>query len=313
MKEVRGYFEASLTKLKQEVAKAAGDAMTEPRSALRKATRPRRFGCTIGSRNSSALSTAAMPIATCRFTTAVSSSPKSTATIPAQRRRTRVSCWPTRFPTGIWRLGLDLLARDDDEKTYKRVFIDYKSLGVRQLGSIYEGLLEFRLRIAPEKMAVCKGKKTEEIIPYAEAKQGEAEDPDKRQGEDAAERTLAKGAVYLENDKRERKATGSYYTPDYIVQYIVANTVGPVLNERMERVRGQLREAQKAVRREREKAQELQRRYGKADDAASARRSSSIAMSSTRCSTSRCSIRRWAPGTSWSRPSTSSPTACSTS
>ena len=32
-------------------------------------------------------------------------------------------------------------------------------------------------------------------------------------------------------DKGERKATGSYYTPDYIVQYIVEQTVGPVLAE----------------------------------------------------------------------------------
>ena len=39
------------------------------------------------------------------------------------------------------------------------------------------------------------------------------------------------GQVYLVTDKGERKATGSYYTPDYIVQYIVEHTVGPVLEE----------------------------------------------------------------------------------
>ena len=38
------------------------------------------------------------------------------------------------------------------------------SLGVRHLGSIYEGLLEFKLRTAPEKMAIVKGKKTEEFL-----------------------------------------------------------------------------------------------------------------------------------------------------
>ena len=65
--------------------------------------------------------------------------------------------------------GLDLLARDLDDKRQDLVFIDYKSLGVRQLGSIYEGLLEFRVCIAEEKMAVVKGKKTEEVIPYNEA------------------------------------------------------------------------------------------------------------------------------------------------
>ena len=171
-----------------------------------------------------------------------------------------------RSPIGTSRLGLDLLARDDDDKTFERVFIDYKSLGVRQLGSIYEGLLEFRLRIAAEKMAICKGKKTEEIVAYTEAAKDKRKILTIGQGKNATERTLPKGAVYLENDKRERKATGSYYTPDYIVEYIVANTVGPVLTERMDRVRPLLRDAQKALHREREKAQALQRRSLKGDD-----------------------------------------------
>jgi hypothetical protein len=39
-------------------------------------------------------------------------------------------------------------------------------------------------------------------------------------------------AVSLVNDRGERKATGSYYTPDYIVDYIVRQTLGPVLEER---------------------------------------------------------------------------------
>ena len=38
--------------------------------------------------------------------------------------------------------AIDLLARDPDPKSHALVSIDYKSLGVRQLGSIYEGLLE---------------------------------------------------------------------------------------------------------------------------------------------------------------------------
>ncbi len=38
--------------------------------------------------------------------------------------------------------GLDRLCRDVDDKTQALAAIDYKSLGVRQLGSINEGLLE---------------------------------------------------------------------------------------------------------------------------------------------------------------------------
>ncbi|MBC7249930.1 MAG: Eco57I restriction-modification methylase domain-containing protein [Anaerolineae bacterium] len=73
--------------------------------------------------------------------------------------------------------------------------IDYGFIGVRHLGAIYEGLLEHRLAV-----------------------------------DDAAA-----GRVHLETDKGERKATGSYYTPDYIVKYIVQHTVGPILEERAQR------------------------------------------------------------------------------
>ncbi len=37
------------------------------------------------------------------------------------------------------------------------------------------------------------------------------------------------GKLKLTTDKAERKATGTYYTPDYIVKYIVEKTLGPLL------------------------------------------------------------------------------------
>ena len=85
--------------------------------------------------------------------------------------------------------ALDKLAR------FEKLPIDYSFLGVRQLGSIYEGLLEYRVVIADGNT----------------------------------------GKVYLENDKGERKATGSYYTPDYIVKYIVSHTLKPILDERKQK------------------------------------------------------------------------------
>jgi type I restriction-modification system DNA methylase subunit len=75
-------------------------------------------------------------------------------------------------------------------------FVDYRDLAERHLGTIYEGLLEFHLEALSE--------------------------PDDD------------WTVELLNDKGERKATGSYYTPDYIVKYIVEETVGPVLREVVE-------------------------------------------------------------------------------
>ena len=56
---------------------------------------------------------------------------------------------------------------------------------------------------------------------------------------------MRKGEVYLENDKGERKATGSYYTPDHIVNYIVEHAVGPIVREKFDAMRQRLREAER--------------------------------------------------------------------
>jgi type I restriction-modification system DNA methylase subunit len=68
--------------------------------------------------------------------------------------------------------------------------IDYADLEVRQLGSIYEGLLENHLE-------------------YDEKKK----------------------SLTLEGDSSRRKETGSYYTPDNIVMYIINNTLKPLCDE----------------------------------------------------------------------------------
>jgi hypothetical protein len=38
-------------------------------------------------------------------------------------------------------------------------------------------------------------------------------------------------SVDLVNDKGERHSSGAYYTPDYVVKYIVDDTLGPLLRE----------------------------------------------------------------------------------
>ncbi|MBZ5563617.1 MAG: Eco57I restriction-modification methylase domain-containing protein [Acidobacteriia bacterium] len=134
--------------------------------------------------------------------------------------------------------AVDLLARGIDPKRHDLVMIDYKSLGVRQLGSIYEGLLEFRLCIAEQKLAIVKEKGREVYKAFRDLEERDRERAE-RQGS-----FVRKGKAYLENDKRERKATGSYYTPDHIVKYIVEHAIGPVLKEKFEALRPKLREAQ---------------------------------------------------------------------
>jgi type I restriction-modification system DNA methylase subunit len=105
-----------------------------------------------------------------------------------------------------------------------RAFIDYSSLGVRHLGEIYEGLLEFKVEIAEDEPVCAVGSKKKPQW----KKQSEVTD------EDIVHFIKQIGEPYITNDKGERKATGSYYTPHYIVQYIVEHTIGPQL-DRFER------------------------------------------------------------------------------
>jgi type I restriction-modification system DNA methylase subunit len=75
-------------------------------------------------------------------------------------------------------------------------FVDYRDLAERHLGTIYEGLLEYHVEA------------------LAEHEEG--------------------WTIALLNDRGERKATGSYYTPDYVVKYIVEATVDSLLHEAVE-------------------------------------------------------------------------------
>jgi hypothetical protein len=141
-----------------------------------------------------------------------------------------------KVPDRFLAIAIDLLARDPDDRTLSLGFIDYKSLEVRHLGSIYEGLLEFKLRIASEDLTTKTDKGKEKLIPLTEARSRRGRSP---------EPVVRRGDVYLSNDNAERKASGSYYTPDKIVEYIVEHTVGPVLDEKLESLRGDLRKVRK--------------------------------------------------------------------
>lgn len=108
---------------------------------------------------------------------------------------------------------VDLLAR-----TPEGDFVDYRDLEVRHLGSIYEGLLEYKLALATEPMVVIRDQGKEKWVPAASTTRP------------ATERCEA-GELYLVTDKGERKTSGSYYTPQFIVEYIVEHTIGPLVKE----------------------------------------------------------------------------------
>ncbi len=100
--------------------------------------------------------------------------------------------------------------------------VDYRDLSVRHLGTLYEGLLEYRLNLVDQEPVVVRENKGNRVyIPRSQA--GVVK---------RTETILEVGEVYFADDKGERKSSGSYFTPEDVVQYIVSNTVLPKLQER---------------------------------------------------------------------------------
>ncbi|MFZ0548916.1 MAG: hypothetical protein WAM60_25940, partial [Candidatus Promineifilaceae bacterium] len=118
--------------------------------------------------------------------------------------------------------------------------VDYRTLGVRQLGSIYEGLLEYKIAVAEEALVTVRKGGVERWIPASE------------RGRSAATDHRQPGELYLATDKGERKATGSYYTPDYIVKYITEQTLTPLIEEARTRVEARVEAAKLPTKAERE-------------------------------------------------------------
>src|SRR5216684_3695230 len=107
--------------------------------------------------------------------------------------------------------AIDKLARVNHQ------FVDYRDLAERHLGTIYEGLLEYTLQVATEPMVELRS--SSKIVPAQGIPQKDI----------VAE--FRSDDVYLVTDRGERKLTGSYYTPDYIVKYMVDEALRPVLDE----------------------------------------------------------------------------------
>lgn len=158
VKEVRGYWEVSLTKLKNDIADGAGTIEDDVPDRLKKNYRKDhtelydRLGGLFKKvdRGDSSLN---VPVYNGGLF--LSEPDDEDYTPEAEAARFLNS---TKAPDRFLARAIDLLARDEDPKRHDLVPIDYKSLGVRHLGSIYEGLLEFKVRIATEKLAVVKQK-----------------------------------------------------------------------------------------------------------------------------------------------------------
>jgi hypothetical protein len=97
------------------------------------------------------------------------------------------------------------------QNKFHPVRVDYSTLRVRELGTIYEGLLEWRL----------------EPVSPADLKTGSV----KLLGDKRITRKVEPGDYTLVADQSARKATGSYHTPHYVVEFIGENVLKPLLNE----------------------------------------------------------------------------------
>lgn len=116
---------------------------------------------------------------------------------------------PNQFTANAVDRLLRVYQYDEDVKTASAVSVDYSTLRVRELGTIYEGLLEWRL----------------EPISEAEAKTGRI----RLLGDKRIERRVSTGDYKLIADQSDRKATGSYYTPHIVVEFIGTRILAPLL------------------------------------------------------------------------------------
>ncbi len=95
--------------------------------------------------------------------------------------------------------------------------VDFRSLGVREFGTIYEGLLESELSIADTDLKVGASGA------YLPAKKGD-------------EVAARAGQTYLHNRSGARKSTGSYYTPAFAVDHLLDRALEPAIKAHLDRL-----------------------------------------------------------------------------
>ena len=105
--------------------------------------------------------------------------------------------------------------------------VDFRSLSVREFGTIYEGLLESSLSIAPTDLTLAKDKS------YVPAKKGQ-------------EVEVSAGQVYFHNASGKRKATGSYFTKSFAVEHLLDTSLEPALTQHLAKLRKLVEQGEEA-------------------------------------------------------------------
>ncbi len=98
--------------------------------------------------------------------------------------------------------------------------VDFRSLSVREFGTIYEGLLESKLSVAPDDLAVKRIKGADQFVPA--------------KGREAAE--VRFGEVYFHNRSGARKSTGSYFTKPFAVEHLLDHALEASLDVHVARL-----------------------------------------------------------------------------
>jgi hypothetical protein len=104
-----------------------------------------------------------------------------------------------------------------DESPEGRGPVDFRSLGVREFGTIYEGLLENDLAVADVDLALGKEGVYRPATPR-----------------DAV--VVSAGSAYLHNASGARKTTGSFFTKDFAVDHLLDHSLEPALDDHLRRL-----------------------------------------------------------------------------
>jgi hypothetical protein len=106
--------------------------------------------------------------------------------------------------------------------------VDFRSLSVREFGTIYEGLLESSLSLAAEDLTLNAASAW---VPAA-----------------AGDEVYAPaGSVYFHTASGERKATGSYFTPKVVVDHLIERSVVPILTAHLGKISEHLKRGDSAA------------------------------------------------------------------
>ena len=109
--------------------------------------------------------------------------------------------------------------------------VDFRSLSVREFGTIYEGLLESSLGYTETDLTLINDKKKKDI--YVPTSNGQNV-------------VVKAGEFYLHNRSGQRKSSGSYFTQSFAVEHLLKEALIPALKSHLDRIRELLKKGDQA-------------------------------------------------------------------